>query len=493
MNAQAPFVILIVDDNPNNLFTLRALLKPLKHCQLIEADSGTQALVQVLEHQVDLILLDIQMPGMDGFETAQHLQMTERTRDIPIIFITAVFKAEEFVRRGYAIGAVDYLTKPIDDHQLLNRIRLYQRLVLRQHELTAAIERLKAKEQALSLARDEAMAADRAKSQFLATVSHELNTPLNAVLGFAQVMEKDPEFPPHHRDNLRLIWRNGQYLLALINRILEITRLHNQEIEPLTEAFSLDELLTWIKAGLDGRAEAKGLRLVCERDEALADWVLGDARLLRLVLLNLVENAIKYSDQGEVRLSLTNEPDGQTGFWVRDQGPGIEPEDMASIFEPFHQGITKTAQGEGTGIGLHISREYVRLLGGELRLESSPQGSCFHFALTLPRAEKAAAESCSLAHYVPLPAASQASHISQLPAGLRRKLQEAAVSLDLDRARALLETMGQQYPEAAAELKVLVEEFRFDRLIALCNNQNTAATELPEHLVGGAPSIEARP
>lgn len=505
MSEQTSFVILMVDDNPNNLFTLRALLKPLKHTRLIEADSGTQALAQVLEQEVDLILLDIQMPGMDGFETAQHLQMTERTRHIPIIFITAVFKADEFIRRGYAIGAVDYLTKPIDDHQLLNRIRLYQRLVLRQRELATAIERLKAKEQALAQARDEAMAADRAKSQFLATVSHELNTPLNAILGFSQVMEKDPQLPQRHKDNLRLIWRNGQYLLALINRILEITRLHNQEIKPLTEAFSLDELLTWIKAGLDGRAEAKGLRLVCERDQALADWVLGDARLLRLVLFNLVENAIKYSDQGEVRLSLTTEPDGQTGFWVRDQGPGITPEDMASIFEPFHQGITETGQGmsqrttqsNGTGIGLHISREYVRLLGGELRLESAQgQGSCFHFALALPRARQAMAESCSLANYAPLSAPSQASHISQLPAELRRKLQEVAESLDLDRARALLETMGQQYPEATAELKVLVEEFRFDRLISLCNNQNTAATEpreLPEHLVGGAPDIEAKP
>lgn len=471
MSELAPFVILMVDDNPNNLFTLRALLKPLQNTQLIEADSGTQALARVLEHQVDLILLDIQMPGMDGFETAQHLQMTERTRHIPIIFITAIFKAEEFVRRGYAIGAVDYLTKPIDDHQLLNRIRLYQRLAMRQHKLASMVEELILKEQAQAQARDQAMAANKAKSQFLTVVTHELNTPLNAVLGFAQVMQHDPDFPERHKENLRLIWRNGQYLLGLINRILEITRLHNDEVRSVAETLSLDELLTWLKAGLDGQAEAKGLHLVCTKDEAVHNWVLGDARLLRLVLFNLAENAIKYSKEGEVSIGLAALENGHTEFSVTDQGPGIKPEDIAELFEPFHQSGNGPDKSDGTGLGLHISREYVRLLGSELELDSTPgQGSRFYFSLQLPRVDtpELEAESC------PVPAMAQAqareSHISQLPAELCRALCEAAISLDLDTARTLMESIRPEYPEAARELDVLLGSFRFDRLASLCNS-----------------------
>jgi len=136
------FKILIVDDNPNNLFTLESLLKGLDNCEIIQASSGEQALVSSLEHSIDLILLDVQMPEMDGYETAKHLKMTARTRDIPIIFVTAIFKSEEFIEHGYEIGAIDYLTKPIDDNMLLNRIMLYRTLFEREKALKAALTKL---------------------------------------------------------------------------------------------------------------------------------------------------------------------------------------------------------------------------------------------------------------------------------------------------------------------------------------------------------------
>ncbi|MBY0455514.1 MAG: response regulator [Burkholderiaceae bacterium] len=148
------FSVLIVDDNQNNLFTLRALLQRVKNCEVIEANSGAQALACVLERPISLILLDIQMPGMDGFETARHLQMMERTRSIPIIFITAVFKAEEFIHRGYDIGAVDYMTKPIDDNLLINRVHLYQSIHRRELQLSNLVEQLRQQELALVQAKD---------------------------------------------------------------------------------------------------------------------------------------------------------------------------------------------------------------------------------------------------------------------------------------------------------------------------------------------------
>ena len=140
------YTILIVDDNPNNLFSLRALLGRLPQCQVVEALSGEVALGVMLDQSVDLVLLDIQMPGMNGFEIAQHMKMTERTKDIPVIFITAVFRDDEFIRHGYEIGAVDYLTKPVDDNLLLNRIQLYLRLFNREKSLTSALTDLRQRE-----------------------------------------------------------------------------------------------------------------------------------------------------------------------------------------------------------------------------------------------------------------------------------------------------------------------------------------------------------
>ncbi|MBF0423082.1 MAG: response regulator [Magnetococcales bacterium] len=119
--------LLIVDDNQNNLFSLRMVLKRLPNCRILEADSGRKALEILLEETVDLVLLDVQMPDMNGFETAQHMQMTNKTRGIPVIFITAVFDSGEFIRHGYRAGAVDYITKPIDDNTLINRLNHYFR------------------------------------------------------------------------------------------------------------------------------------------------------------------------------------------------------------------------------------------------------------------------------------------------------------------------------------------------------------------------------
>ncbi|CAK0757698.1 diguanylate cyclase [Azospirillaceae bacterium] len=149
-----PFTILIVDDNQNNLFSLHALLEETGEYTVIVANSGEKALEITIENSVDLILLDVQMPGMDGFETARLLQMTERTRQIPIVFVTAFFKTENFAQHGFTIGAVDYITKPIDDNQLLNRIRLYRRLQDRQTRLKLALDQIKIGEERFRFAVD---------------------------------------------------------------------------------------------------------------------------------------------------------------------------------------------------------------------------------------------------------------------------------------------------------------------------------------------------
>lgn len=380
----SPFVILTVDDNPNNLFTLRALLKRLHDCEIVEASSGEEALARVVEREVHLILLDVQMPGMDGFETARHLQMTERTRNIPIIFITAVFKGDEFVHRGYAIGAVDYLTKPIDDNLLLNRIHLYQRLIERERSLAETVAELRSKEKALSTALNAAESANRAKSVFLSNMSHELKTPLNAIIGFTQLMEQDMSLSIRHRHQIEAINRSGWRLLSVINDVLEITRIETGRTMTKNEPFDLDGAVTAVVEAMRARAADKGLDFAVNHLGELPPFVLGDVNLLRQVLTSLLGNAVKYTEHGRIDLNLS--PIGDLiRFEVSDTGPGISAEDQVRIFQPFFQTEAGIAIGEGTGLGITLSSEFVRLMGGELRVASEVgKGSTFSFTIPLP-------------------------------------------------------------------------------------------------------------
>ena len=380
----APFVILTVDDNPNNLFTLRALLKRLHDCEIVEASSGEEALSRVVEREINLILLDVQMPVMDGFETARHLQMTERTRHIPIVFITAVFKAEEFMQRGFAIGAVDYLTKPIDDNLLLNRIHLYLRLNERERMLAESVETLRTNEKSLATALHAAESANRAKSVFLANMSHEIKTPLNAIIGFSQMLERETTLNKDQQDKLAAINHAGWRLLSVINDVLEITRIESGRTTSQKEPFDLNGALMSIEEAMRIQAADKGLTLSIERHGELPTFVQGDVNLLTQVLICLLGNAVKYTEHGHIRLQLSTVGES-IHFAVSDTGPGISPEDQQHIFQPFFQTEAGIAKGEGTGLGITISREYIRLMGGELHVTSEiGTGSTFSFTIPLP-------------------------------------------------------------------------------------------------------------
>ncbi len=379
------FVILVVDDNANNRFTLRTLLHQLPNCEIIEADSGETALIKTIEHQIHLILLDVQMPVMDGFETARHLQMTERTRHIPVVFVTAVFKSEEFIQRGYSIGAVDYLTKPIDDNLMLNRVKLYQRLFSHQCELEETIDLLQKREQELLNLKNIAEAANRAKSVFLSNMSHEFRTPLNAILGFSQLLEHDSTLSEQHKSEVNTINRAGQHLLALINDVLEIARIEAGRSALHNETFDLIQTLNTVEEIIRGRAEAKKLNFRVEINGELPHYVHGDANRLRQILINLLGNAVKFTDNGNIVLQLTINRDNRINFAVIDTGIGISLEDQSRLFHAFYQTDAGIAKGDGSGLGLTISTEFVRLMGGELRVHSQlGRGSTFSFSVRLP-------------------------------------------------------------------------------------------------------------
>ncbi|MCU7928875.1 MAG: response regulator [Candidatus Thiodiazotropha sp. (ex Dulcina madagascariensis)] len=406
------YQILVVDDSAANRFTLKSLLAQLEQFVVLEAESGMQALALTIEHPVDLILLDVQMPGMDGYETARHLKMTTRTRDIPIIFITAVFKSEEFVRQGYQVGAVDYLTKPIDDNLLLNRILFYVKLFDREQSLRQALEELQATDRALRKAnktlqlernilkqtKEAAEVANRAKSTFLANMSHELRTPLNAILGFSQIMERDSAVTQDQRENLGFIRQSGMHLLALINDILEISKIEVKRTTVQLLSFDLYDFLQGIEEMIKVQADKKNNDITFQIDADTPRHIKTDECKLRQILLNLLSNAVKYTKKGQITL-LVGVKNGASvevervfparlHFEIKDTGIGISEEDVDGLFAPFTRIESGPASTDGAGLGLPISKGFVELLGGEITVESKPgEGSTFRFDIEVEAAD----------------------------------------------------------------------------------------------------------
>ncbi len=245
---------------------------------------------------------------------------------------------------------------------------------------------------ALLEGRRTAEAANRAKSIFLANMSHELRTPLNAILGFARLLERDTGMAEESRRKIAIINRSGQHLLALINDVLEISRIEADRVIIGHQPFDLIDLLTSIEEMIKGRAEEKGLSFLIERSDDLPMYVEGDAQHLKQVLINLLGNAVKYTEQGHVQLKISRVT-GEIQFDIADTGCGISVEEQNHLFQAFYQTEGAITQGEGTGLGLAISLHYTRLMGGHLEVQSDTgQGSIFTLRLPLPETQTKAVQ-----------------------------------------------------------------------------------------------------
>jgi PAS domain S-box-containing protein len=241
--------------------------------------------------------------------------------------------------------------------------------------------------EALAEARDQANAANLAKSEFLANMSHEIRTPLNAILGFAQVLVRDPDLNPAQRESLAILQRSGEYLLVLINNVLDMAKIEAGRMTVQKVPFDLPPLISEIEALFRQRARDQELRLLIEA-AGLPPRVVGDPTKLRQVLVNLIGNAHKFTRTGTVSLHAAADDGNRIRFTVSDTGSGIAPEEMARLFEPFTQTASGRSVKEGTGLGLALSHHFVRLMGGELTAASTPgQGSRFAFHLPLPAVE----------------------------------------------------------------------------------------------------------
>jgi signal transduction histidine kinase/CheY-like chemotaxis protein len=287
---------------------------------------------------------------------------------------------------GLALVVISVFSSARYYAQRRESVRLREQMLDQEHRARVALE---AKNVQLERAREAAEEANRAKSIFLANMSHEIRTPMNAILGYAQILEDDPDLNPDQQRAIQTIQTSGDHLLSLINNVLDISKIEagRQELAPVD--FDLGELIEGLSAMFRLRCLQKRLGW---REELApgAGWVRGDANKLRQVLINLLGNAVKFTDQGEVELVMRSGPEDRYCFEVRDTGPGIPPERQERIFEPFEQGEEGFHKG-GTGLGLAIARRHVELMGGRLEVDSTPgQGSRFFFSVSLPPAQGAA-------------------------------------------------------------------------------------------------------
>lgn len=499
--------ILLVDDQPANLLALEAMLEGLD-VFMIRADSGMKALKSLLDHEVAVILLDVQMPGMDGFETAHLVREREKSRYTPIIFVTALSRSDQNVFRGYSLGAVDYLFKPVVPEILRSKVAVFVDLfkknleikqqtsdllrLSRQNELilnsaaegvvgvdlrgratfanpaTAAMVLWSSEEligqdlhdalhppsirkncnlescqvyQALrggstmqaaedefwradgtsfpveftaTMMRDdegenqgavftfrdvterraaartseserlyrEAQAANKAKDDFLATLSHELRTPMTAILGWLQMLRLDDIDETTFSEGLDTIESNAKHQAHLIEDMLDVSRIIMGKFRVERQITRLPAVILSAVETVRHLADAKGVSLTTSVDEQTAP-MLADANRLKQVIWNLLSNSIKFTESGgsvEVELRTIGE---SVRITIRDNGAGIEKDFLPHVFERLYQADTGKVQG-GLGLGLAIVRHIVQLHGGTIEADSDGPGKGSTFSVYLP-------------------------------------------------------------------------------------------------------------
>jgi signal transduction histidine kinase len=390
--------ILVVNDDPGSLVALTSLLTDWatsNDCEVLIARSGQEALRQVLQFDFAVILLDVNMPGMDGFETAEAIHSRERSASVPIIFVTA-FLADEINRlKGYQQGAVDYLFTPIIPQILQAKVSVFVALAKKNMELSQHAEILHQRTTELLASNNQlqsemsqrkvAVEQNKAKDEFLAMLGHELRNPLSAITSAASLLAKDNISDMAATRAKLILHRQTRHLTRIVDDLLDLSRVMSGKIlltkQPVELGKIVADCVETVTAS--GRADNYKVNLVTENV-----WVDGDAARLEQIVTNLIDNALKYTPSGgtiDIRLQVK----GQTVvFTLKDSGIGIPGDLLPRVFDVFVQGDNSLDRAKGgLGIGLALVKQLVDLHSGTIAVASEGNGAGSTFELTFPLSE----------------------------------------------------------------------------------------------------------
>ena len=399
MSVQDPSKLLIVDDLPENLRALDALIRGEGRL-VYQASSGDEALALMLEHDFALAILDVQMPGMDGFELAELMRGTERTRNIPIVFVSAAGRELNYAFKGYESGAVDFLYKPLDSDAVRSKVNVFVTLDQQRRQMQrqmAALERSRQEQETLlrelNQTQEELQRSLRMRDEFMSLVAHELRTPLNTLFLETQMRSLQLKRgtlasinPDQFDAMIKRDERQIKAMIRLIDDMLDVSRMRSGQLSIRPAQVQLMDLLERVVSDLSLQAAATGCTLSLQPHSPVEGcW---DEFRIEQVVVNLLTNALRYGGGQPVEVSVQRSGD-TVRIDVRDEGKGIAPSDLERIFEPYERGA-RNGEPKGLGLGLYISRQLAISHGGELRVSSKP-GEGSTFSLVLPTCEQTVA------------------------------------------------------------------------------------------------------
>jgi two-component system, sensor histidine kinase and response regulator len=367
-------MILIVDDSRENIISLKKVLEK-NNFEVDTASSGEEALKKVLKRSYVLIILDVQMPGMDGFEVAEAISGYSKAKETAIIFLSAASSNIKLITRGYSSGGLDYITKPVDVNILLLKVKTFYRI----YEQSRALNEM---QNALLEEIEFRKEAERKKDEFISIASHELKTPLTSIKGYIQLLERsiDKGDIPTVKNRLYKVQDHIEKLNILVADLLDISKIESGKLKFNKKYFAIDPLLDNIIEVM--QQSHPDFKIV--KTESVSENVFGDEMRIEQVIINFITNAIKYSP-GTTEIQIFSRLcDGEIYIAVKDFGIGMSKEHQQKVFGKFYRVEETSERFQGLGIGLFICQQIIQRHKGTIGVKSAPgKGSEFYFYLPL--------------------------------------------------------------------------------------------------------------